>query len=134
MTKKIYQGPLIPSELFIHLLQMWISAPGHFNANYADFVTARDDALCNQMEDHAFSAQCAACSNHDTLDHLGEIQTPCLLTVGDADIFTPLRCSQEMHARLPNSQLDVFHGLGHCHHWEDLDRFNNKTTIFLLNH
>jgi pimeloyl-ACP methyl ester carboxylesterase len=124
--------PLVSPEHFMQLLQLWIFAPGHFSTNYTDLLVGRKDANDSPMADHAFEAQCAACSDHDTLDRLGEIQAPCLLTVGDADIFTPLRCSNEMHERLANSELAVFSGLGHCHHWENLKAFNETTTKFLL--
>jgi len=124
--------PLVSPEDFMQLLQLWIFAPDHFSANYADLLVGRKDAKDNPMADHAFEAQCAACSHHDTLDRLGEIQAPCLLTVGDKDIFTPLRCSREMDERLANSELAVFPRLGHCHHWEDLKTFNETTTKFLL--
>ena len=82
----------------------------------------------------AFQAQCDACSTHDVYDRLGQIAAPALLTVGDADIFTPLRLSAEMQERMPNAELLVFHGRGHIHHWEDLERFNARTTAFLLDH
>ncbi len=124
--------PLVPPADFMQLLQLWIFAPDHFSSNYADLLVGRKDAADNPMADHAFDAQCAACSNHDTLDRLGEIQTPCLLTVGDEDIFTPLRCSREMDDRLTNSELAIFPSQGHCHHWEDLKTFNETTTKFLL--
>ena len=123
--------PLVSPEHFMQLLQLWIFAPEHFGSNYADLLLGRAEAQYNSMADHAFSAQCAACINHDTLDRLGEIQAPCLLTVGDADIFTPPRCSRQMHERLVNSELVVLPGLGHCHHWEDLKTFNETTTKFL---
>ncbi len=45
----------------------------------------------------AFAAQCDACSTHNAFDRLGKITAPALLTVGDADIFTPLRLTAEMH-------------------------------------
>jgi pimeloyl-ACP methyl ester carboxylesterase len=59
------------------------------------------------------------------------ITAPTLLTVGDADIFTPLRLTVEMQERMPSSEMVVFNGLGHIHHWEDLQRFNEVTTRFL---
>ena len=95
-------------------------------------VQDQGEADQEYMALHAFEAQCDACSTHDAFDRLGEIQAPALLTVGDADIFTPLRLSAEMHERMPNSELSLFSGLGHCHHWEDLETFNARTTEFLL--
>jgi len=124
--------PLVSPADFMQLLQLWIFAPDHFSANYRDLIAGRRDAATNPMANHAFDAQCAACSDHDTLDRLGEIQAPCLLTVGDQDVFTPLRCSREMDDLLPNSELAVFANMGHCHHWEDLKTFNETTTKFLL--
>jgi pimeloyl-ACP methyl ester carboxylesterase len=123
----------VSAEDFTQLLQLWIFAPEYFNPNYADLAAGRHEPGANPMPDQVFAAQCAACSNHDTLDRLHEIKAPCLLTAGDQDIFTPLPCSQEMHERLANSEMAVFKGFGHCHHWEDLERFNKETTEFLLN-
>lgn len=121
-------------ENFTQLLQLWIFTASHYEKHYADLCEGRRQAVFNPMVQHAFAAQCAACMEHDVLDQLGEIRVPALLTVGDADIFTPLRCSRAMHARMPNSELLVFPGWGHCHHWEDLETFNRKTTEFLLKH
>lgn len=120
------------AEDFAQLLQLRIFAASHFETNCQDLFEGRRTAPFDPMPDYAFAAQCEACITHDTLDKLKTIQTPCLLTVGDEDIFTPLRCSEEMHERLPNSELKVFNGCGHCHHWEDLERFNKQTTEFLL--
>jgi len=118
---------------FVQLLQLWIFTAGHYNANIEDLRQGQLDAADSYMPLEAFEAQCGACSTHDTLGRLGEIRAPSLLTVGDADIFTPLRFSEGMHERMPDSELLVFPGLGHCHHWEDLETFNSRTTEFLLN-
>ena len=117
---------------FVQLLQLWIFTAGHYEANCEDLRQGQLDAADGYMPLHAFQAQCEACSTHDTLDRLGRIKAPALLTVGDADIFTPLRFSEAMHERMPNSELFVLPGLGHGHHWEDLERFNSKATDFLL--
>jgi pimeloyl-ACP methyl ester carboxylesterase len=72
--------------------------------------------------------------NHNTLEQLSAIKQACLLTVGEMDIFTPLRFSLEMASRLPHAQLEVFKNGGHCHHWEYLSDFNTMTLEFLLTH
>ena len=119
---------------FMQLLQLWIFAPGHYNAHLADMLTGQRDAKKNYMSLRAFKGQCDACRTHNSFRRLGRIKAPSLLTVGDADIFTPLWMSTEMHEKMPRSKLAVFPGHGHCHHWEDLDRFNAETTRFLLKH
>jgi pimeloyl-ACP methyl ester carboxylesterase len=116
---------------FTQLLQLWIATPGYYEASFDDLVQGQEDAQDGYMPLHAFGAQCDACSTHDTYERLGAITAPALLTVGDADIFTPLRLTAEMHERMPHSELRVFQGWGHIHHWEDLERFNTETLKFL---
>ncbi len=129
----VVRAKVAPAE-FVQLLQLWIFAPARYAAHYAELLEGRAGAGENPMPQHAFAAQCAACMNHDTLARLAAIRQPALLTVGDADIFTPLGCSEAMAARLPAATLEVFPGRGHCHHWEDLERFNRLTCAFLQAH
>ena len=123
----------LPAD-FMQLLQLWIFTPGHYEAHFADMLEGQRLAAEGYMPVQAFQGQCDACATHDALGRLGGIKAPALLTVGDADIFTPLRLSQEMRERMPNARMEVFKGWGHCHHWEDLERFNKITTEFLLRH
>lgn len=120
---------------FVQLLQLWIFTAAHYDKNNTTLLEAQADAPAGVwMPQHAFEAQSAACMNHDTLERLGNIKAPTLLTVGDADIFTPLRLSEEMHQRMPGSVMEIFKGWGHAHHWEDLPQFNQVTSDFLRNH
>ncbi len=119
---------------FTQLLQLWIASPAHYAAHLDEMEQSQQQAHENYMPLHAFEAQCDACSTHDTLDRLDQIHVPALLTVGDADIFTPLRLTREMQARMPSSDLLVFPGWGHIHHWEDLAWFNQATSQFLMTH
>jgi pimeloyl-ACP methyl ester carboxylesterase len=117
---------------FVQLLQLWISSPAYFTANLESLVWDQVHAGDTYMPLPAFTAQCDACRSHRTLDRLAAISAPSLLTVGELDIFTPVRLSAEMHARMPDSKLLIFDGCGHIHHWEDLQRFNEQTLQFLL--
>jgi len=120
-----------PAE-FTQLLQLWIASPAYYETQFDKMLQDQNKAHENYMPLHAFEAQCAACCSQNTFDRLCMITAPTLLTVGEADIFTPLRLSAEMQARLPNSEMLVFHGLGHIHHWEDLNKFNEVALQFLL--
>ena len=119
---------------FVQLLQLWIASPRHYEDQFDEMLQGQQEAEEGYMPLHAFEAQCDACSTHNTFDRLPEITVPALLTVGDADIFTPLRLTIEMHKRMPNSHLQAFPGWGHIHHWEDLERFNACTLEFLTNY
>lgn len=122
---------LTPPAAFTQLLQLWIASAPYYEAHFVEMVQDQTRAEEDYMQVHAFQAQTDACALHNTFDRLDKITAPTLLTVGDADIFTPLRLTVEMHERLPHSEMVVFQGLGHIHHWEDLERFNNITTQFL---
>jgi pimeloyl-ACP methyl ester carboxylesterase len=117
---------------FTQLLQLWIASAPYYEEHFDEMVQDQSKAQEDYMPVDAFQAQSDACIMHDTFDRLDMITAPALLTVGDADIFTPLRLTLEMHERIPGSEIVVFKGLGHIHHWEDLERFNDVTTQFLL--
>jgi pimeloyl-ACP methyl ester carboxylesterase len=121
---------------FTELLQLWIFAAEHVEAQHEDLLQAQQEARANEnpMPQHAFDAQCDACTTHDTLENLHRIQIPTLITVGDTDIFTPYRFSKVIHENITGSELFVLDRVGHAHHWEKLDEFNHKTTTFLQSH
>ena len=50
------------------------------------------------------------------------MKAPTLITVGDKDIFTPIRMSETLHKGIAGSELAVFADCAHVHHWEDLER------------
>ena len=49
--------------------------------------------------------QAEAIGAHDTLDRLGAIRVPTLVTVGTEDILVPPAFSREVHARIPGADL-----------------------------
>lgn len=116
---------------FTQLLQLWITSASYYEEHFGELVHARNIAHENYMPLEAFQAQCDACISHNAYDRIERITVPTLFTVGDADIFTPLQLTAEMHERLRHSEMLVFPGKGHIHHWEDLDRFNEATSRFL---
>lgn len=66
----------------------------------------------------------------DRVDRLHEINVPALITVGRHDELTPA-CSEQIHARMPNSQLAVFADGSHMTFWEETDRYLEVVDAFL---
>lgn len=116
---------------FARLVQHWIYTPAYWNAHEQALLEAREKAFENAMAHQAFAGQCDACIEHDTFDRLLNIRCPTLVTAGDQDIFTPIRFSRQLAARIPHSRLRVFENCAHAHHWEALREFNSETTAFL---
>ena len=66
----------------------------------------------------------------DRVDRLHEINVPTLITVGRHDELTPA-CSEQIHARMPNSQLAVVADGSHMTFWEETDRYLEVVDRFL---
>ncbi len=78
--------------------------------------------------------QLTAIDAHDTLDRLGKIAGPTLVTVGEDDMLVPPRHSRELAALIPGAELRTIPGTGHVHFWEAPDRFNEICLDFLAAH
>jgi pimeloyl-ACP methyl ester carboxylesterase len=150
------RAALSPQE-FAQLLQLWLWTPEYVNQHLSELIQARQllglwlwepgyvnqhlseviEALARHVEadvvqpQHAFEAQCEACITHDTLDRLDAIRVPTLVTAGDLDTLIRFPLSEQLQARIPGAQLQVFRGNGHVHHWEALDEFNRSTMEWL---
>jgi pimeloyl-ACP methyl ester carboxylesterase len=127
-------APTSPPRDFIRLVYLIIFTPAYHATKLDDLLRREEELLSNpnpQSAD-AFAAQCDACISHDALDRLTQIKAPTLITVGQNDIFTPLKCAQELHRAIRGSELAVFEGCGHAHHWEKLEEYNARTTRFLI--
>lgn len=127
-------APTSPPRDFIRLVYFIIFTPAYHAAHLNDLLRREEELLSNPYTQSAdaFAAQCDACISHDTLDRLAQIKSPTLITVGDKDIFTPLGCSEEIHRSIKGSELAVFKGCGHAHHWEQLEEYNSRTMRFLM--
>jgi pimeloyl-ACP methyl ester carboxylesterase len=119
---------------FMAALQILIFAAPHFERAAEDLRQGRADAAAdpNPQPSFAFDAQSDACITHDTHARLGGITCPCLVVVGEEDIFTPPPYSEAIHAGIPGSELWRVPGTGHAVHWEVLDAFNARSRDFML--
>lgn len=119
---------------FMELLQLWIFAPPWYENNMEDLTEGQLGAAAAErpQTQAGFEGQLAACMKHDTVSRLDQITVPTLITVGSMDIFTPPVFSEILHEGIAGSEIVYFPQGGHVHHWEDLDRFNQVTTDFLL--
>jgi pimeloyl-ACP methyl ester carboxylesterase len=72
---------------------------------YFDHLAGMDPRLFLSMLLHA--------GDHTAFDHLGEVDVPTLVVAGTADTFTPYWLSEEMHDRIPGSELLTIPGGTH---------------------
>jgi 3-oxoadipate enol-lactonase len=78
--------------------------------------------------------QAEAIGAHDTLERLGAIRIPTLVTVGTEDLLVPPTFSREIHAQLPEASLVLVPDAGHVHFLEQPQAFNDAMLGFLAKH
>lgn len=78
-----------------------------------------------------FMIQAEACLNHNAYERLDKIECPTLVIGGDNDNVVGKNSSEEMAAKIPNSKLIIYEGLGHSAYEEAKD-FNQQVKRFLL--
>lgn len=72
-----------------------------------------------------------AMAEADLRDVLPQIRVPTLVLYGELDARSPLHVAEELHARIPASQLVVLPGAGHVVNAERPDEFNAQVRAFL---
>ena len=134
---KHIKARLRPEEFMEYIQLLIFTKPFWDNADaHQSLIDGRGEAASGAEPQpvHAMEAQAAACTEHDTLGDLKNIQCPCLVIGGKDDIFTPRWMGEETAGAIPNSDLHLYDGAGHAFHWERIDDFNPRTTQWLLAH
>ncbi|MGA2973387.1 MAG: alpha/beta fold hydrolase [Candidatus Bathyarchaeia archaeon] len=73
----------------------------------------------------------ALASRTDTTEALSSIRVPTLILVGEHDLLTPPSASEEMHSRIPNSEIHVIPNAAHLSNLENSDEFNIHVLNFV---
>ena len=73
----------------------------------------------------------ALLSRTDTVEALARINVPTLILVGEHDTLTPPTASQEMHSRIPSSEMHLIPAAAHMSNLENPDEFNRLVLDFL---
>ena len=77
------------------------------------------------------AASRAMAARPDSTAVLETIQVPTLIIVGEHDKSTPVAASEDMHARIKNSKLEVIKNAGHISNLEQPEAFNRVLLEFL---
>ena len=93
-----------------------------------------DMAYPYPMPSYAFKAQCNAILGFDIREELAKIQAPTLIVGGEKDLFVPVPESEAMAKAIPGARLYLAPEGGDVQHWEQLEKYNQLTLDFLLEH
>ena len=123
-------------EPMLRALSLWLFAPVTY-AERPELVEALlQNSLANPYPQSlaGFLRQGEAITAHDTLERLGAIRCPTLVSVAEDDILVPPRFSREIAARIPGATLHVVPGAAHGYFLERPDVFNQVSLDFIAKH
>jgi pimeloyl-ACP methyl ester carboxylesterase len=120
-------------EEFARALTVWLYSPTTFLGRPEFIEALLQSALANPYPatPTGYRRQSEAAGAHDTLDRLGRIQCPTLITVGADDLVTGPRFAQVLRDRIPGAELVIFANAGHAHFLEAVGDFNHVCLDFL---
>jgi 3-oxoadipate enol-lactonase len=93
------------------------------------------DAVRNMIESSSplgiSGALLALAARTETTEALSSIRVPTLILVGEHDTLTPISASQEIHDKIPNSEMHVIRDAAHMSNLENPEAFNGHVLDFL---
>jgi len=123
-------------EDFARMMLAWVLSPKTI-AERPDLV----ELLIQRAVDNPYPTslvglrrQAEAIGQWSSLQRLGRIRMPTLITTGADDIMVPPRHSRDLHARIPHADLVVIPDAGHLHPIEQPEAFNRAVLAFLSRH
>jgi 3-oxoadipate enol-lactonase len=123
-------------EEWMRIVTLWLFAPKTYaeRPEFVETVIQTGIANPNPFTITGFLRQGDAVRTHDTLDRLGKVRHPTLVSVAEDDILVPPRFSRALGAAVPGAELRLIDGAGHGYFWERPDVFNSMCLDFLGRH
>jgi pimeloyl-ACP methyl ester carboxylesterase len=126
----------VTAEEWMRIVALWLFSPRTYveRPEFVEAIIQTGIANPHPFTLTGFLRQGDAVRTHDTLDRLGALTAPTLVSVADDDILVPPRFSRELAAVVPGAALKTIDGAGHCYFWERPDVFNGMCLEFLARH
>ncbi|MBI3636804.1 MAG: alpha/beta fold hydrolase [Candidatus Rokubacteria bacterium] len=123
----------LPPEPAMRTVATYLFAPTTYDERPEFVELVIQSGLANPYPQSltGFLRQCGAVATHDTLDRLGAIRCPALVSVGEEDILVPARFSRHVAEKIPHAEFETIANAGHVYFWEKPDEFNRMCLDFL---
>lgn len=105
--------------------------PSLFGSEPPAEVVEEISAIMREFHPAGMRAMAYAFAEADLRDVLPRIAVPTLLLHGEADRRSSLTSVEDLHAKIPDSELVVLRGVGHQNNIEAALRFNDAVRAFL---
>jgi 3-oxoadipate enol-lactonase len=123
-------------EEWLRIVTLWLFSPRTYaeRPEFVEGVIQTGLANPHPFTITGFLRQGDAVRTHDTLDRLGKLRQPALVSVAEDDILVPPRFARALAAAVPRAELRLIDGAGHGYFWERADVFNAMCLDFLAQH
>ncbi|HEV8616488.1 MAG TPA: alpha/beta hydrolase [Methylomirabilota bacterium] len=122
-------------EETMRTVMLWLFESATYN-DRPDFIeTLIANGLANPYPQSltGFERQLQAIAAHETLDRLGKITCPTLVSTGEHDALVSPHFSRELASHIPAAEFRTLPG-GHVYFWEYPNQFNEMCLEFLAKH
>lgn len=116
---------------YVHAQPLFLYPATWISQNAARLEAEEAHHLAAFPDPAVMKARIAALLAFDIRDRLGEIAAPVLLSASADDMLVPVTCSEQMAARLPKAELQVFPWGGHGFTVTAPDEFNASVVAWL---
>jgi pimeloyl-ACP methyl ester carboxylesterase len=132
---RVVRSKVTPEE-WMRIVALWLFAPSTYveRPEFVETIIQTGIATPHPFTLTGFLRQGDAVRSHDTLDRLGTLTPPALVSVADDDILVPARFARQLAAAVPGATLTTLERAGHCYFWERPDAFNAMCLEFLERH
>lgn len=125
---------LLDLRNFYEINVLWFVTP-EFMRDHPEEVDRQIEAIVESAPSkEGILAQYSANLTHDTLDRLGNVSVPTLVTVGSSDFALPEMYGREVAEAIPGAEFSVIHPGGHLHNIDNAMDFNRVTLDFMRRH
>ena len=118
-------------DLYYEAALLYLFPPDFITDNYDQVMTILDNMKKNSSPVEGMRGQLAANMSHDISEHLGKIDVPTLVTVGENDMCLPPSFSRELAEGIKGAELIIFPGGSHLFGVQDPPTFNRATLDWL---
>ncbi|MBI2131253.1 MAG: alpha/beta fold hydrolase [Candidatus Tectomicrobia bacterium] len=100
-------------EALVELSLLGLYSHAYWDAHAAEMEKKRRWLSVESPVDEGWIGQLEACLTSDTLERLGGIRVPTLITASTHDLIMGTHQAGEIHRRIPGSRLVIMEGTGH---------------------
>jgi pimeloyl-ACP methyl ester carboxylesterase len=113
-------------DLLDNNFEGYVEATGDFmfHEKTADDIKEASKAEVRKCPAHITKRDFEVCNEFDIMERVSDIRLPTLAIVGEGDLMTPVKYSNYLVDKIPNSRISIIPSAGHAVMLEQVEEFN----------